>query len=84
MTLRRRILLGLMVLVGVGLLVTDGVLWFGLHTYLYDQVDSQLTAFANSPQAGNACGGQSGGFFPNGVNGLLNMSSGPATSANLS
>ncbi len=33
---------------------------------------------------GLAAGVTSGGFFPSGVNGLLNMSSGPATSANLS
>lgn len=33
---------------------------------------------------GLAANTTSGGFFPNGVNGLLNMSSGPATSSNLS
>jgi two-component system OmpR family sensor kinase len=59
MTLRRRILLGLMVLVGMGLVVTDGALWFGIHNYLYGQVDTQLTSFANS---GPACGGSNFGF----------------------
>jgi hypothetical protein len=33
---------------------------------------------------GNKAGVTSGGFFPNGANGVLNMSSAPATAANLS
>lgn len=33
---------------------------------------------------GNQAGVTAGGFFPNGVNGVLNTSSGPATAANLS
>ena len=57
MTLRRRILLGLMLLVGAGLVVTDVALWIGLRTYLYDQVDTQLTSLANSPVVNFACGG---------------------------
>jgi two-component system OmpR family sensor kinase len=63
MTLRRRILLGLMVLVGMGLVVTDGALWFGIHNYLYGQVDTQLTSFANSGPQCPVSGG-SGAVFP--------------------
>jgi two-component system OmpR family sensor kinase len=57
MTLRRRILLGLMLLVGAGLVVTDVALWVGLRTYLYDQVDTQLTSLVNSPVVNFTCGG---------------------------
>lgn len=48
-----------------------------------------LTAFRTPGQVlylayGNQANVTSGGFFPNGVNGVLNTSSGPATAANLS
>ena len=48
-----------------------------------------LTAFRTPGQVlylayGFKANAKFGGFFPNGVNGVLNMSSGPATAANLS
>lgn len=56
--------------------------------FISANVENGLVAYRTPGQVLYLAYGQkanvtSGGFFPNGVNGVLNMSSGPATSANL-
>ena len=60
----------------------------GSNSYSTNKANG-LTAFRTPGQVlylayGFMANVTAGGFFPNGVNGVLNMSSGPATSANLS
>lgn len=51
MSLRRRLVVTMVVVVAVGLLVADVITWTSLRSYLYGRVDSQLTSAAHQVAA---------------------------------
>jgi two-component system OmpR family sensor kinase len=78
LTLRRKLLLALIVVAGAGLVATDIALYIGVRSYLYTQIDKELLELSNSSSRalGQACnsssisnqgpGGPITGVLPNG------------------
>lgn len=69
MTLRRKILLAVVLVAGAGLVAADIALYVGVRSYLYGQIDNELLSLSNSPghALGSACSSSS--INPNGGGG---------------
>ena len=74
MSLRLKLLLGLVTLVAVGLLVTDAATYYPLRSYLFDRVNQQLLGARQPVAAALTEGGQLPGAPPGTVGELLNAS----------
>lgn len=74
MSLRLKLLLGLVTLVAVGLLVTDAATYYPLRSYLFDRMNQQLLGARQPVAAALTEGGQLPGAPPGTVGELLNAS----------